>query len=170
MFLGVNLYVHSIYMVCLCSCYILRFLPFSPNAGSGSQKTNILSTCGFLILIQLLLSNAILHQSGEPQNWHQNMERMKHYSMFATFIGIHWKNIGAYTCYGLITQVLMHLYLLFSYWRIRQNVLSFRNRTDFNNSLYSTIVVSIQILVCPYNFFSLSLSILRFPSLYWAFI
>ena len=74
------------------------------------------------------------------------------------------------TCYGLITQVLMHLYLLFSYWRIRQNVLSFRNRTDFNNSLYSTIVVSIQILVCPYNFFSLSPSILRFPSLYWAFI
>jgi len=96
MFLGVNLYVHSIYMVCLCSCYILRFLPFSPNAGSGSQKTNILSTCGFLILTQLLLSNAILPQSGEPQSWHQNMERMKHYSMFAAFIGSHWKNIGAY--------------------------------------------------------------------------
>ena len=136
MFLGVNLYVPSICMICLCSCYILIFLPFSLFAGSGSQKTNILSTCGFLILTQLLLSNAILPQSGEPQSWHQNMERMKHYSMFATFIGSHWKNIGAYTCYGLITQVLMHLYFLFSYWRIRQNFLSLRNWTDFNNFLY----------------------------------
>ena len=136
MFLGVNLYVPSICMICLCSCYILIFLPFSLFAGSGSQKTNILSTCGFLILTQLLLSNAILPQSGEPQSWHQNMERMKHYSMFAAFIGSHWKNIGAYTCYGLITQVLMHLYFLFSYWRIRQNFLSLRNWTDFNNFLY----------------------------------
>ena len=94
----VNLYVPSIsiYMVCLCSCYILKFLPFSPFAGSGSQKTNILSTCGFLILTQLLLSNAILPQSGEPQSWHQNMEKMKHYIMFATFIGSRWKNIGAH--------------------------------------------------------------------------
>jgi hypothetical protein len=44
----------------------------------------------------LLLSNAILPQSGEPQSWHQNMEKMKHYIMFATFIGSRWKNIGAH--------------------------------------------------------------------------
>lgn len=104
MFRCVKFYV-AMQLVCLCSCKILRFLPFLPFAGSGSLRTNILSTCGFHILTQLLLSDVILPQSGKPQSWPQNMERMKLYSMFVTSIGSHWKNISTHTCCGLITQI-----------------------------------------------------------------
>ena len=165
MFLGVNLYVPSICMICLCSCYILIFLPFSLFAGSGSQKTNILSTCGFLILTQLLLSNA-----NPPSKWRTPKLTSKYGKDEALqhVRNLYRESLKKYRC--------VHL-LWFDHPSFNASLLSIfllKNQTKFSHfEIELTLIIFCTYYCCIHSdvslflhYFSLSLLIIRCSCLY----